>query len=372
MHWCDMAKSDKDNPAKNSALKFCVASGMLSFTEVNVFTSVDLTSAPKIITDIDVLGIWLRQDGSISKSIFDCKSTGGPAIARALWLSGLLKLVGAEDGMLLMGKPAERAHRLAARQLGINVFGSGGFDNFASATNPEYAALRSYGGDLNNWHLLHDAAQKFSPGGEILHILHQEVPLTQDVARSFRRVISRILPLKGELNPAKSSHLAIFNEICVCMALMLTMMVGDLRNILDLNEDEKEFGQVVRYYLWGGPEGVANLRRLYELLRAHDSNTEQETALVAWPNLLQLLRGLLEAPTMLRSPALGLRELALRQLAKHDDIADRRTGQLFAEARSRQFAKRIALYSAAVLKLPTEFADRIAEQIDTLVELAAT
>lgn len=73
-----MARSDKDNPQKDRALKFCVSSGILTFLEIDVRTGIEFTPSSKLLTDIDVLGVDLHKNGSISKTIFDCKGTGGP------------------------------------------------------------------------------------------------------------------------------------------------------------------------------------------------------------------------------------------------------------------------------------------------------
>ncbi|MBE2991650.1 hypothetical protein IFR23_06425 [Sphingomonas sp. CFBP 13603] len=362
-----MARSDKDNPAKEQALKFCVSSGVMTFLEVDVYNVVELTSAPKKITDIDVLGISLRQDGSIARTVYDCKCSGGPAFARALWLSGLMQYTGIDDGLILMGKSAERAHRLAARKLNVNVFGSNAFDNYAAATSVEYKLLKSHAGNIENWHRAYDGALNQPAIQSILAIIQQEVPLSNDPARSIRRLISRTLPFKGELNPNKPLHMFAFVEFVTSISLLLNMIVADIRNIVDLSEGEGDFLKVVRYYLWGGPEGVANLKRMYEILKTHDSTTEQETALIAWPQFVQLVRGLLESPTHVRNAVIALRELSLRQVADVDDGADMRLGRLFAAPRARQFAKRLGGYSASALRLPSEFADRMDVQIDQLV-----
>lgn len=362
-----MARSDKDNGAKEHALRFCVASHMLTFLEVGVFTDIELSNAPKIITDIDVLGISMRYDGSVARTVFDCKSAGGPAFARALWLSGLMKYVGAQDGLILMGKPVERAHRLAARKLDINMFGSGAFDNYAGATNPEYKLLRSYAADIENWHRIADGTLKQPALGAIYSSVLQEVPLSKDPARSLRRLVSMILPHKGELNPAKPLHMAAFTELVVSFSFLFSMIVNDLRNVIDLDEDERQFSTILRYYIWGGAEGVANLRKMYQLLAAHETEVEQETALLAFPSLVQLTRSLLDSPTSVRNSTIALRELSLRQLADINEASDIRVGRLFLAPRSRQFAKRLGSYVATVLKLPQEFSHRMDEQIDLLV-----
>jgi hypothetical protein len=365
-----MARTDKDNPGKEQALRFCVSSGLLTFLEVDVMTSVDLTAAPKRITDLDVLGIALRSDGSVSRTIFDCKSAGGPAFARALWLSGLMQYTGASEGVMLMGKPAEPAHRLAARKLDVTIFGSGAFDGYAAATSAEYRVLNSHAGKLENWHRVYDASLKQTAIASIYQAIQEEVPLCTDPARTFRRVISRVLTYKGEMNTAKTLHVAAFIETTLAIAYLLLLIVQDLRNVVDLSDGEKEFTTALRYYLWGGPEGVANLRRMYEILSAHDSSVEQETALVSWPQLIQLVRGLLESPTQIHNCVIALRELSLRQLADPDAAADLRSGRLFLEPRARQFAKRIGAYTVNVMRLPVEFSDRMDRQIDELVTLA--
>ncbi len=334
-------------------------------------TGLEFSPSPKLLTDIDVLGIIIRDDGSQARTIFDCKGTGGPAFSRALWLSGLMTFVGADEGMILMGKPAERAHRLAARRLNVRLFGSNSFESYAIASGPEYAALKSYAGELESWLRLFDGAAKSTAAAQIYKAIQQEVPLTKDPAKSLRRLISRTLEHRGELNPTNSLHMAVFAELTTAVSLLIGMMVGDLRNLVDLADSEKEFTAVLRYYLWGGHEGVATLQKLFALMGATDQEVEPETSLVAWPQLVQLTRGLLEAPTQVRHSTTALRELSLRFLADRDTSADKRAGRLFMAPRARQFAKRISGYTALIMKLPTEFADKLEKEIDELVATAS-
>lgn len=366
-----MARGDKDNSAKEAALKFCVSSGLIPFLEVDVQTGMEFSPTPKVLTDIDVLGVHIRDDGTHSRTIFDCKSTGGPAFARALWLSGLVSFVRADEGMILMGKPAERAHKLAARKLNVRLFGSNSFERYAAASDPEFAALRSYAGNLENWLRQFEAASKQPAIANIYRAIQQEAPLTQDPPRSLRRLISRALEFKGELNPEKPLHMAAFVELTVSISMLMGLMISELRNLIDLDDGERDFTSVLRYYLWGGYEGVATLKRMYELMGSTARESEAETALVAWPQLVQLTRGLLEAPTQIRNSTIALRELSLRYLADVDPAADQRAGKLFLAPRSRQFAKRFASYTAAVTKLSPEFPDRVSRQIDELVTAAS-
>ncbi|MCG7352873.1 hypothetical protein M0638_21385 [Roseomonas sp. NAR14] len=362
-----MARTDKDVGAKAQALRFCVSAGFIPYLEVDVLSGVELSASPKRLTDIDVLGVGLRSDGTVGRTLFDCKSVGGPAFARALWLSGLLTFTGGDEGFMLMGKPVERAHRLAARKLKVRIFGADAFDGYASAASAEYKILKSYAGDIENWHRVRETALKNPAILEIFDGINYEVPLCADAPKAFRRLIASCRKNKGELNPAKPLHMATFAEIVLAVSILVAVMIGDLRNIIELADNEKEFSTALRYYVWGGHENIELLKRMHDLIAANGSPLEQESSLIAWPLFVQLVRGMLESPTQVRNACFPLRDISLRYLADTNEAADLRVGRLFLAPRARQFAKRVSSYVAAVLKLPNEFAERLGQDIDDLV-----
>lgn len=363
-----MARSDKDNLQKERALRFAVATNQVAFLEVDIFTPVDLSEAPKKITDIDVLAVRFESSGKLSRTVFDCKSVGGPTIARALWLSGLLGYTGCDQGFMLIGKDAERAHRLAARKLNVNVYSPTSFEDFAKAINPAFRIFPSYVAEIENWHSRNDHWKKNPALSSIDEIIRNEIPLSRDAARTLRKVISQIRPLKGELNPKKDPHYALFVEIVFAVAFLIEQIVKDLRNIIDLADDEKTFKSTLKYYIWGGPEGVRTLQRMYEVLSNARDDVEQESELISWNDLVQLIRQLLEAPDAVAEVVITLRELGLRVLAKQDDDADNYLGARLTGARNRQFLKRLALYTVKVLRLPEDFLEKIEQNVDELVE----
>ncbi|WP_147426029.1 hypothetical protein [Teichococcus wenyumeiae] len=365
-----MARTDKDVGAKSQALRFCVSSGLIPFLEVDVSSGVELSPSPKRLTDIDVLGLALRSDGTISRVLFDCKSTGGPPFARALWLSGLMAFTGGQEGFMLMGRPAERAHRLAARKLNVRIFGTDTFDSYATASSAEYKILRSYAGDIENWHRVYEGALKNPAILSIYKSVNAEIPLCSDAPKAFRRLVAQCREFKGELNPVKPLHMAAFTEIVLSISLLMNMMSADLRNIVDLEEAERDFAATLRYYLWGGHENITTLKKIHDLISATGDEVEQESALVAWPNFVQLTRVLLDSPTQIRHACFTLRELSLRYLADADKAADIRLGRQLLAPRARQFAKRIGAYTAAALKLPHDFTQELDKQIDSLVTMA--
>jgi hypothetical protein len=163
--------------------------------------------------------------------------------------------------------------------------------------------------------------------------------------------------------------MALFTEAVLATSMLLATMISQLRNIVELSDDHSEFTSVLRYYLWGGRDGYTMLQRMNELSGRAAELADFENKVVAWPHLVQLTRGLLEAPTSVRACCLPLRELSLRFVADMVPASDARLGGLFAHPRARQFAHRIAAYLTDATRLPQDFPKRLGSEIDELVKM---
>jgi len=368
-----MSKGDKDNPQKAQALRFCVASGLLPYLEVKVGSAVDVTATERLITDLDVLGLQLEQSGALQRTIFDCKSNGPSPINRAFWLAGLMRYVDASQGVVILGKPAEKAHRLTARTLNVHVFDTQTFGDYAAATDPSFAIVSTYSSELSAWHDLRAQVETSHASIRAVYAyLTSEIPLTRDPARRLRRLLSLVREHRGEFDPSRPLHIAVVAEIALAVALLMVPIMGNLRHIVDLSDGAEEFGEVLRYYIWGGREGVATVQRMQELRGEGISLGDFETGLLAWPQLMQLTRLLLEAPTSVRDTCAPLRELVFRQTEAVDNKKDDHLTALLAGRRTRQFANRIINYTVLATKLPREFADKLSSDLDHLAQRIAS
>lgn len=365
-----MSKTDKDNPQKAQALRFCVASGLVPYLEVTVGSAVDVTASGRLITDIDVLGLSLDKDGCFERSIFDCKSNGPSPINRAFWLAGLMQYVDAREGIVILGRRAEKAHKLSARQVNVHIFDSQTFADYAAATDPAYTIVSTYASEIGAWHELREQVEKSNVGLlAVYNYLASEVPLARDHPRRFRRLLALIREHRGEFDPAKAHHRAIVAEIALAVAVLMVPIIGQLRHVIDLSDKVEEFGEVLRYYIWGGREGVATVHRMQELRGETVTLGDFENGLLAWPQLVQLTRLFLEAPTNVYEACMPLRELVFRQISKPDDQKDHALAALLKAKRSKQFAIRIINYTISATKLPREFADKLIDELDHLSQL---
>jgi hypothetical protein len=70
-----MGKYDKDRFQKELSIRYCLARRLLPFLEVTVQSATDLSDTVEVITDLDVLGIEAIGDGTLRRTLFDCKNT---------------------------------------------------------------------------------------------------------------------------------------------------------------------------------------------------------------------------------------------------------------------------------------------------------
>jgi hypothetical protein len=372
-----MARGDFDTEHKADALRYCVVLGAVPFLDVDVASAIDLTSDEKVLTDIDVLGLQLNEDGSTRRLLFDCKGerpsskgSGPSPMSRSFWLAGLMAYVRADEGFVILRRRAEKAHRLSAQTLNVRLFDKPSFNAYAAATNPEYHLLSSYATNTEAWYRLVEGVNASGDRHRGLwRQLSSEVPLARDGPKWFRRVLAAVREHRGELDPSKPLHMALFTEAVLATSVLLATMISQLRNIVELSDDHSEFTSVLRYYLWGGRDGYTMLQRMNELSGRAAELADFENKVVAWPHLVQLTRGLLEAPTSVRACCLPLRELSLRFVADMVPASDARLGGLFAHPRARQFAHRIAAYLTDATRLPQDFPKRLGSEIDELVKI---
>lgn len=361
-----MAREDKDAAQKSMALRFLVSAGAIPWLEVPVSSAVDLSAQEKLLTDIDVLGLHCSSDGTIRRTLIDCKTKKMPPMERAFWLAGVMAYLRSDEGFVILSRRAEKAHRLTAKVIGVRLFESQSFIDYATAAAPSFSRLSSYACDAEAWFRFREQAPQAAQVLQLLKRTSAEVPLANDIARRLRRLVAAIREARGELDPAKDAHMAIFAETVLAMSILLVPLVGELRNLYDLSEDREELSSVLRFYVWGGRDGVAMFQRMAD----GDKRTleDAEAAVLAWPQFIELIRGLLDEPTAVHHCCMPLRELALRYVADKSLDSDVRLGRLLLQPRARQFSRRIANYVVAVGKMPQDFARRLDHDIDALAE----
>ena len=175
--------------------------------------------------------------------------------------------------------------------------------------------------------------------------------------QGLRNLISKCKKIEGELDPIKETHRALFKLTLVQLCFYMSEMVRDFNNIFTHEMSKDEFEKIIRYYVWGGKENYDLRQRLKAALQNAKGITEIEPfEFPAWERFIELFRSYLDAPLLLGSVCLPLKDLAFREVSSPTTELDRR---LFMRLESNKRVRHLILASASYLieatKLPKDF-----------------
>lgn len=358
----------KDRAQKASALRLCVSNRWLPQLEVEVESAQRFEKAKSPLTDLDVLGVAPLPFGGHARVVFDCKSGAREsAIGRAFWLHGVMSRVSASHGFVILNDRVQiqRDHRISASDLSISLVRESEFVDLA----------RGMGGTLNT----SDSTIEMIEAWEEFAAVPQRSPalmdycrfarvgywMTKDHGERCRKTVARLRAVKGELDPAKPQHLAIFGDALCIFLLALSELANKLFLILLHPASKDEYSSSLLSMLYGGYENL----ELAQRIRILGSGTDRDISHHLFPEIEkfeQLVRELLQAPRQVLSASLLARELSLAFICGNG--ANRFQQALAAESPySSKFVFMASEYLQKAVKLPPEFADRYSNAALSLV-----
>lgn len=364
-----MGNLDKDIHQKESAIKFCTLTGSVPFLEVNVENRKELSDTSTVITDIDVLGVSIDASGVQRRTIFDCKTLGKTSpINRAFWAAGLMRYIACDEAFIILRKKASEAHRLSAKQINVHLFDEGQFSNYAESYSLDFKSDYCYSTDIGSWisHLkAYDKNGGFEKYGQFLN---SELPLESDPARGVKRLLAALQKGKGEFNPQKNTHAAIFQHSVMMFSYLMARIVHDLKTVIDYDAQKEDFEKILKYYIWGGREVYSQKQKFIQLFSSVNQNISSiEPELKEWELFVELTRKLLDSPVDVFRCCFPMREIYFRNLSPLQDEKEIFLANLVANnKRVRQFITAQAKYLVAATKLPTEFNAQLTEAFDNL------
>ena len=359
----------RDTGQKLKAVRYCVAVGLVPHLEVVVRHESDTSETPTDITDIDVLGSRPASEATSMKVLFDCKTANKMSpVNRALWARGLMSLVGASEAFVVLTKPAPEGHRLAANRLGVRLFSEKLFDTFAGSTAQDYLVPSSYLEQAAGWEALFRIGTNYPALREFLSHLSSTALIHSSATMGLRSLMGRLKKVQGELDPTKAAHRAVFLWTLSQLVFYLGDMAREFHGAFDPDMDETQFAKSLRYYVWGGRESYSLRKRLSEALKTGRGEKNGEPfELPAWGRFVEMFRSLLDAPILVGSVCLPIKDLAFRELCTRTPEVDARLGKrIGANNRVRQFAILAGAYLLEAAALPKEFSAELERQLTSL------
>ena len=360
----------KDTQQKLKAVRYCVAMGMVPYLEVVVRFAEDTAATPADITDVDVLGIQPAAALAGKRIFFDCKTSQKiSAINRALWAGGLRQMINADEGFVILAKAAPQGHRLAGNAIGVRLFSETLFEGFAVAASKDYALPSSYLEQISTWDAVVKIREQYPALREIVDFLNCQAPLEDSAVVGIRSLVSNLKRVQGELDPNKAPHRALFGLMVAQALVFLSAMARTYHNMFDPAGNANEFEESLRYFVWGGREAYELRQRLNVALKsARGVEAAAQFDFPGWAQFLEMFRSFLDAPFTLGPACLPIKDLAFRELSTPDPKIDARlVKRLQVNNRVRQYAISAASYLVSASKLPKEFKDHFAANINTML-----
>jgi hypothetical protein len=367
-----MSKFDKDIHQKEMAIRYCLVNEIVPFLEVNIQNYRELSDTSTLITDIDVLGVKLESSGKQNKVIFDCKTLGKTSpINRAFWASGLMQFTGCSEAFVILRKKASEAHRLSARQIGVYLFDERQFGNYAESCSLDFSSDYCYSTSIANWISLYSSASGNSKLEQFFAFLNNDLPAEKDVTKAFRKFLVGLEKVKGELDPEKNKHKAIFNYSLSIFMYLMAKIIYDFRAVIDYEVNEGDYGKLMKYYIWGGRDSFLLKNKMTEMYSSStNSSVAPEPEIKAWSSYLELSRKLLDSPRDIQKCVFPIREISFMNIMSRTNEKDKFTSNyVLNNKRVRQFSSAAARYLVDAVKLPKEFYHQLDSTFDEIRQI---
>jgi hypothetical protein len=348
----------KDRNQKQQALSLSVANRWFPQLEVDVQPVRAIRERAPTVTDLDVLSSIPDQFAGYRTVIFDCKTKAREsAINRALWMSGLLERLRADQGICVLRKDAiELDHRLFAARLKVILLAEDEFELYARATAQNFLAKLGNLADIAVWEQFFDIPVKFYRLVPAVNFIRSGYWMIDEASEACRKILSELRAVHTELDPARAEHLAVFLDFCAIFARSLAIATCNLFKAYLHPASQADLSQALLVMLYGGREAYEHRNELYKRLKGphQDAVAVVDLSLPEWDRFLQLARQLLDAPVEAQKVPLILREVGFSFLC--NDTARSFAKTLCAESpQAARFSLLIVDYLSKAGKLPPEF-----------------
>ncbi|MYE53034.1 MAG: hypothetical protein F4X81_16400 [Gammaproteobacteria bacterium] len=331
-------------------MRYCLSKGMVPFLEVVVPSASTLSDSAEVLTDLDVVGIQADTDGVLRCVFFDCKSSARMSpVNRAFWAAGVKNYVGYDRAYVILKSDPVSSHRFSALSCDVDLHSESSFKDLGRRLDEAFPCDQCYQSSIDRWQLVCQAYKKNQWSKETEFIAQSGVPLSSAPWISFRHIIAELLRTKGNYDPNKNEHLAIYLDVLASVMILWCVLAKDISRFFDSSMGRDSFESVLRYYLWGGREGYQMRQQVAKLAR------KKTTDLPAWRKLVDFAVLTVAAPKCLLACAHAFREMSIRSVAQNDSNFDEALTQMFGrDKRVRQFMLGMNDYLISAAELPSD------------------
>jgi hypothetical protein len=256
---------------------------------------------------------------------------------------------------ILKNKSIDIDHRLMVGKLGVVLLSEDEFDIYTKVTARHPISSGSHTERLSSWDKFGQIANRFPKLRESTIFIRTSYWMIDDAAEACRKTLGMLRGAHKELDPAQTSHVALFLDTCSLFARSLAILVSHVFKAYLHPSSQADLSEALLVMLYGGREAYAYRNELFRLAKSRNGDASTpDLSLPEWERFLILVRQLLDSPLALQQVPLILREVAFAVL--NEDPEMKFAAGLCADApQAARFALLIPGYFARAAQLPPEF-----------------
>lgn len=304
----------QDRAQKASALQYVVAKHWFPQLELDVYPSISIGATRRALTDVDVYALIPDEFDGFRGVLFDCKTRKSESpISRAIWQRGLMDILRAQRGICILKREhVEQDHRYTAAQFGVLLLTEDDFVEYVRSSAGPFESTDSNLADIELWDTFFSIPQRFPNLTPAIQFSRSGYWSSRTDSEACRRAIVHAIRLRPELDPSKSTHLAVIVDLAALFMHAVGIIVTQVFAGYLKPERRDELAEALLMLLYGGKEAYDVRSQLRRLATGKDLDGSDGAGLrlPEWDRFIQLVRHCLDAPVAVLQVPLILREVA--------------------------------------------------------------
>ena len=258
---------------------------------------------------------------------------------------------------MILKTKAVHNHRISALSIDVDLHTEESFKDLGRTIEPAFPADSCYQASVDRWNAVYDcyAANKWSE--PLFNLARNSVPLTKSPWSVFRRLLAALQEVRGQFDPEKPPHVAIFLDVLASAFVLWAVLGRDIRRFYEPTMEKPAFEKILRYYLWGGKELYQIRQQMRERMGSGNGSAGE---LPAWDSLLSFTGLIVGAPQSLLECAHVCREMSIRAATGPNETHDKIIAErLKSSSRLRQFSVALGDYLVAGGHLPKDMGKKV-------------
>ncbi len=280
-------------------------------------------------------------------------------------MKGLMDLLGASQGIILLEKGIEKDHKLAANELQISMLSEPDFDTYAKCTSKDYKEIKSALCIGESWDSLFDIGVKFPNLRPVIEYIKSGFWNENAASSKVRHLLGVLKHVKSEFNPENILHIALLTDMISLFSIGLNDIVCSIFNQYLMPESKEQLDEELKILIWGGIENYSYWSQLRKRVEKQAGMEESELSLPEWNMFLQLVRACLDEPFSTAIVPLILKEVAFEYLANESVKGNLTYSSELAKSNKQaaKFAMLLVGYVCKAVKMPPEFDEKISKRL---------